>query len=387
MQRFRRLAGCIVVVGVVAALPASLPAVAAARPEHGGTAQSLAGDLSGVSALSPSSAWAVSVDGVILRWNGNTWSKVKSPRPHIAALEGVSARSGDDAWAVGFYTRSLSSGSDHSLILHWSGKAWSVIKSPVAGAIGTQLSGVAAVSPRDAWAVGTYCPRDCINSQQRSLALILHWDGTRWTRVKTPSPCAGMNFLHSVTARSRTVAWAVGECDGRNGTLHPLVLRWNGKSWSSERTPDLGATNNWLNSVAAVSRTSVWAVGVHIMSNGFTQTTLTLRWNGKRWSRISSPDPGRFQNVLTGVSADSAGDAWAVGYGGDPASNGWVILAFHWNGQRWRSSFPAIVASQPPGVAVSADSKDDAWLVGPDLGTCNLPLMLHWDGSKWVQSC
>ena len=391
MRRFQRLAGCLVAIDGLGTLLISPPVAAMARVAVDGAwspgSPAIVGELSGVSALSPSSAWAVGIDGVILRWNGKTWSEVKSPTPHIAVLEAVSARSKDDAWAVGFYTRSLSSQSNHSFIVHWNGKAWSITKSPVMGAIGTQLTGVAAVSATDAWAVGTYCPNYCYNSEQKSQALILRWDGARWIKVKAPSPCAGMNFLHSVTASSATAAWAAGECDGQNGSIRPLLLRWNGKSWSAARVPDPGISYNWLNSVTAVSRTNAWAVGVHYLNNGYTPVTLTLRWNGRRWSRVASPDPGRYQNVLTGVSAVSASNAWAVGYGGDPASSGWVILAFHWNGRYWTSSIPATVASQPADISISADSTHDAWLVGPYPSSCRLPLMLHWDGSNWIQSC
>ena len=45
-------------------------------------------------------------DTLILHWNGSAWSQVASPSPSSFGynfLYGVSAVSGGDAWAVGYY--------------------------------------------------------------------------------------------------------------------------------------------------------------------------------------------------------------------------------------------------------------------------------------------
>jgi len=41
--------------------------------------------------------------------------------------------------------------------------------------------------------------------------------------------------------------------------------------------------------------------------------TLIARWNGTAWKQIASPSPGSSASVLRGVTATSAGNAWAVG--------------------------------------------------------------------------
>jgi hypothetical protein len=61
--------------------------------------------------------------------------------------------------------------------------------------------------------------------------------------------------------------------------------------------------------------------------------TLILGWNGTAWSQVSSPSPGPASNVLTGVSADSATDAWAVGSYLSKSVRDTLIL--HWNGTAW----------------------------------------------------
>ena len=56
--------------------------------------------------------------------------------------------------------------------------------------------------------------------------------------------------------------------------------------------------------------------------------TLILHWNGSSWRRVASPSPASY-STLTGISATSASNAWAVGYAGSRT----VIL--HWNGRSW----------------------------------------------------
>jgi hypothetical protein len=47
-------------------------------------------------------------------------------------LYGVSAVSASDAWAVGYYVDN-GTNTDHTLILHWNGTAWSRVKAPQPG--------------------------------------------------------------------------------------------------------------------------------------------------------------------------------------------------------------------------------------------------------------
>jgi hypothetical protein len=57
--------------------------------------------------------------------------------------------------------------------------------------------------------------------------LALHWDGTRWSQVKTPNPGLIDNSLDSVSAVSPKDAWAVGSSRDTAG-VHTLVLHWDG---------------------------------------------------------------------------------------------------------------------------------------------------------------
>jgi hypothetical protein len=81
------------------------------------------------------------------------------------------------------------------------------------------LSGVAAVSARDAWAVGD------TGNYPHYRTLIVRWDGRAWKRV--PSPSRGSaSGLAGVAATSARSAWAVGYTDTSAGSM-TLIEHWN----------------------------------------------------------------------------------------------------------------------------------------------------------------
>jgi len=196
-----------------------------------------ANPLNAVSATSGSDAWAVGYSqsastsqrsALILHWNGTAWSNVTSARPGSqSTLYGVSATSATDAWAAGDYV----SPPALSLTLQWDGTAWSQAASPNPGRSYDILTGVSADSATDAWAVGYYSQP---NGYVPHDTLTLHWDGTSWSAVKSPDPggrLMGDNDLYGVSAVSPADAWAVGSYYS-HGTYHTLILHWNGAAWS-----------------------------------------------------------------------------------------------------------------------------------------------------------
>ena len=176
--------------------------------------------------------------------------------------------------------------------------------------------------------------------------------------------------LHAVAAVSATDVWAVGCSGGCNGA-DSLVLHWNGKKWSKIASPDPGAGFDELTGVSAVSARSVWAVGyacnvANCDGTGNVFRTLVMHWNGKKWSTVASPDPSTVSNLLYGVTAVSATDVWAAGSQTPDASTLLsTTLVLHWNGKKWsRVHSPTVSDASTTLYGVSADSATDAWAVG-----------------------
>ena len=152
---------------------------------------------------------------LILHWNGTTWKQVPSPNPAGSSdnnfLTGVAAASAADAWAVGTYTQG---GAEQTLVAHWNGTTWKQVPSPNPSSY-DNLASVAATSATNAWAVGA--------TSAIGGTLIAHWNGTTWKQV--PSPHLGnLGQLFGMTAPSPTNIWAVGSYQNNAGVVSTLAL-------------------------------------------------------------------------------------------------------------------------------------------------------------------
>ena len=288
-----------------------------ASPNPGGSKRP--DELYGV-ATSGSNAWAVgdtstgaALETLVLRSNGTAWTRVPSPNPGGHArrnvLYAVTALSGSNAWAVGYF---FDGTAFQTLVLHWDGGSWKRVPSPNPGghAENDVLFGIAAISSSNAWAVG-YTADGTLHQ-----TLVLHWDGSAWKRVPSPSPGGPHHhdYLEGVSATSASNAWAVGDFSGAETPNQTLVERWNGTAWKIVPSPDPGGSDqlNTLNGVSATSATDVWAAGYYEGSTS--DQTLLLRWNGSSWKQMPSPNPaGSVHLALVEVVGIAATSAWAVG--------------------------------------------------------------------------
>ncbi len=275
------------------------------------------GQLGGIAVISQCEAWAVGYwlvgaagnAAVAQRWNGRAWRSVAVPIPAGAAgseLYGVAAISAKDVWAVGEYAPG--SGGAATLIEHWDGKAWSQVPSPNAPCAGcadpeSGLSAVDAVAANDVWALGSP---------------IEHWNGTAWSIVPFPSHSSWE--LTAIAAVSSADAWVVGsyiapyKCCDRARTL---IVHWNGHAWQKVPSPNAGGAgfnDNALYGVSAASARNIWAVGSFYNARQGRPLTLTEHWDGKSWTLVASPDPSGagFADQLHGVVVTQSG-AWAAG--------------------------------------------------------------------------
>ncbi len=313
------------------------------------------GTLQGVSALSPTDAWAVGSVQTPARarplaehWDGTAWHEVKTPVDgrHIRLLRDVVAISHDDAWAVGTEI-STASGAVHSLTEHWDGTSWTIVKPPNAHSDRDELMGVAAGSSDNVWAVGY---------KGISVPFVGHWNGRRWTsRLAPPGEslsdvavrfgdvwAVGTNpfgsdhallaerigkswqtsdvpprALFGITIRNSSDAWAVGDRPGKRlASLQPLILHWDGAEWKPSPAPRLNRSAE-LRAVAALSATKAWAVGTRNF-----KYPLMMKWNGRKWSVVFQPLVDGILNDVTTVPGSHA--LWAVG----SASPNPVILRY-----------------------------------------------------------
>ena len=255
------------------------------------------------------------------------------------------------------------------------GADWTLINSPNANDQANELRGVSAAADNDAWAVGTVYAD---NTFTKSRTLIEHWDGTRWSVVKSPNINASINILEAIAAVTANDIWAVGV--GITGfSTTPLIEHWNGIAWSI--VANRGTTVGGLGGVAVVSANDVWAVGTG--RAGDEDSTLILHWNGAAWSHVPSPNVGpEVDNGLAAVTAIASDDVWAVGTQQPTSLTAPHTLTLHWDGTAW-SIVPSANTRQTSGnhlLAVAAVASDDVWATG---FTPSIALAEHWDGNSW----
>ena len=99
-------------------------------------------------------------------------SVVSSPSPGLGedVLTGVTALAPNNAWAVGFYAKEVNTDRPtKTLIEHWDGSSWKVVSSPNIGPHSVyqsnHLGGITTVSANDVWAsVTTTLPTALLKS-------------------------------------------------------------------------------------------------------------------------------------------------------------------------------------------------------------------------------
>lgn len=145
-----------------------------------------------------------------MHWDGTTWELVPMPsftipgsplEPDSPSLSGLGGSASDDVWAVGAL------GSGGGLVLHWDGSTWSQIDSPGEESI-VRLRWVVSSGPDRAWVTGSEG-----NGPTQLHPLSAAWDGTVWSPALSP---AASGFGNLVLASSDRLL-ALGGSGGIGG--------------------------------------------------------------------------------------------------------------------------------------------------------------------------
>ena len=154
-----------------------------------------------VDAVSPASVWAVGIArfgfadrGWLVHWNGTNWNTVavfddpQVPEYGIGSVESIGVVSDNDLWIVG------SQSGGRSWTLHWDGTSLTTIPSPNADMGGNALKDISIINSNNIWAVGSF--------------MVIRWNGIQWQIV--PGNLTRGMHLSGVAAVSPNEVWAVG---------------------------------------------------------------------------------------------------------------------------------------------------------------------------------
>jgi hypothetical protein len=392
MRRLTSLRTFTTLATTCAAVLALTCATAGAAPDRGSDLKPAAnppGALVAVDALTNKNVWATGYQQpapgtaapLAEHWDGVSWQRTETPTPDgqpYGILEGVSAISNDDVWAVGFAS-AVSGGASTTLAEHWDGTAWTIV--PTAqppGSTWSALQSVTAVAPDDVWAVGYYYDSGDGGS------VIEHWDGSAWSIVANADPGDSYHAgLQSISAHNAGDVWAVGYYYDSIGAGNTLTEHWNGTAWKlvdSPNEPDSPDTE--LHAVTGFRKHNVWATGFAFTGSSY--APVALHWDGTSWRLMHAAVPeGSQSTYLYGVAGTRAKAMWATGYyleGGN-----YHTLAERWHGKTWH------VATTPDGgqgsnylFGIDALSRKNLWAAGFVFTDQDVPFAEHHTGSGWA---
>jgi len=332
------------------------------------------GGIGGIAATASDNVWAISAlnPGHSVHFDGKSWSKQSLVKvgKDLLVVSGVATTSANDVWAVG---RLVKGPFSQEVVQHFDGTKWDAVRDvnligkTIQNAVvnSEALNSVTAFSPQDVWAAGF------IASDTFLLPFVEHFDGTKWSVVGNilNLPNISNEILQGISAVSDTDVWAVGFFDenGQAGTAD--AFHFDGKKWTQIKTPQLFAR---FNAVTAIASDDVWAVGFEDTNKfGTKSNTLAEHWDGKKWSVVPTPanQKGVIQSEINAVAAVNSHSVWMVGDTFDAFQEGPVL---HWDGKQITNISPL---PQPPKgsvaelAGVAAVPSGQVWAAG---GVLNL---------------
>jgi len=265
------------------------------------------GGLAAVAASSATDAWALGTNASalliahLLHWNGHGWrsSAVPDFGGSINADINLAAAPGGRAWI------STDNGGKSTVLFSWNGTSWKPQSYPCPH-WGCGLIKITARTGQDAWAVGNY-----VNSAGSGGPLALHWTGSSWTT--TPVPFIKDGYLTGVFGISSTNAWAVGAVFG---SAAMLLYHWDGTAWHKMQTP-AGLTQPPLGESTGIAGDSAGHLWIYDFGMAESNPASYLHFDGHRWSTVrDAPVAGQVRAIVRMVAAvPGTQTVWSVGVG------------------------------------------------------------------------
>jgi hypothetical protein len=173
---------------------------------------------------------------------------------------------------------------------------------------------VSARAADDVWAISN------LGTDGPISATISHWDGSRWSVVRSPRFTIGSHERLRILSIGPDDVWAVLNRENSHAKLRAVVERYDGRSWRLVPVPFIQVVDYGHLGIAGAAPEDIWVVGTRVPPSSYGRT-FTLHWDGSAWGLLPSPNPGSQANVLEDAAVVPGGSVWAVGEYGTPFGN------------------------------------------------------------------
>jgi hypothetical protein len=211
-----------------------------------------------VTAISRTDVWVFGAAGIGERgigtwhYNGHGWRQVTGPNTAISQASAVSRH---DIWAI-------STGRHGGVVVRWDGRSWTRVRTGRALA-GAQLDDVLAISPQSVWVLAL-APRA---HQSGGQVLLAHWNGRRWARHAVPErELSGEPLPGRLVSDGHGGVWVSAMTAGPAPAAVLLHL-WRSGRWTRESISR--GDGNGVSDLALIPGTrSLWGSGGFLTSDG-----------------------------------------------------------------------------------------------------------------------
>ena len=159
--------------------------------------------------------------------------------------------------------------------------------------------------------------------------------------------------------------------------LQPLILHWNGATWTHVDASPVVAYSSQFSALAAVAADDVWAVGSALTAPNGATRIIAEHWDGHVWKVASAPQGTTFD----AITASATGHVWGIITTND--DTGQIV---YWDGHTWLAK-PTVDLSAPGlslrTIAVGGDGVVWVAELFPGRRKLAVPFVERWDGNTW----
>jgi len=284
--------------------------------------------------FSPTDGWAYGwnymISGQLLHYDGVAWRPMSISLPggvQVSYMQTLDMISPTDGWAAAF-VKGGAAGAGAVGILRYDGQQWTLDTTNFALPSGVDASQLTITSftetpGGDVWATAA------APSGTGGIAIVFHRVNGVWTVANTPHSANTATTITpmDIYMSSPTSGWIAAEAyqntttsEGTGTTVHPLLLRYDGASWTPVTVPLATATNDApLLQIAAMGPDDIWVSGrassATVTSSGLQISSLLLRYDGQTWSQVTPSVSIKGGNAasITNIALAPDGSLWAVG--------------------------------------------------------------------------